>query len=161
MVKSKKKDKEMTRMTNDIKDAVRYYALTYSLGKYIFRFNQTMTRMPTSEILKWDDYKSWGQWRPGDLIDLPPKELARELVYYRGINWAKRAGKWIQSGLLPHIVLVDGRYGRCIGDGRSRVSIAVGLKKPYMSVILLTEDPHGKHRYTFYKGYPKRESLIP
>ena len=100
-------------------------------------FKEERVILPLQEILTWDDYGSWGEWRLNDLRGLPPNELKSGLESFRGKRWARDALKWLVDGM-PAIILVEAS-NRCaaIADGRGRVSFAVGMGIKQLPVIVL------------------------
>lgn len=90
-----------------------------------------------SEILKYDDYSAWGEWRPGELVGLSEIDLWHEFVSFRGGEWAKRAESWLKDGI-PAVVLAEfSSNGRSIADGRGRVSLAVGKNLRKLHAVTL------------------------
>lgn len=131
-------------VTSDIEDAVEYYVTSFITepdGKICFEASQKT--MPLQNILQWDDYSSWGEIKPGDLVGMSKEEIASELKSYRGAEWAKMAMQWVESGVFPPITLISGKASSAMADGRGRVNIAVGLDLKAMDVIILTESDKG------------------
>jgi hypothetical protein len=106
-------------------------------------------QLPVKEIVKWDDYSSWGEINWGELYSLNKKELVEELNKYRpgfgnmAINWLNPDMEPIANSdpsHIPPVVLVESLDGsRCVGDGRGRVNMAVGLGLSYLPVVILKE----------------------
>lgn len=90
-----------------------------------------------SEILNYDDYDSWGQWEKGELKDLNKTELTNEFTHFRGKKWAELAKTWVKDNSLISSIVIFPELG-LIGDGRGRVSFAVGMRLKTLPVILLT-----------------------
>lgn len=101
--------------------------------------------MPLSEVLTYGDYSAWGEWRPGELLQLSPAERLQALVSFRGEEWATRALQWHKAEI-PAIVIIDSKYGSDIVDGRGRVCLAVGLAIPELPVVLLTDCSRRKRK---------------
>ena len=101
-------------------------------------YDETRATMPVAEILTWDDYSSWGQWEPGELLGLSQAALRAELTGYRGSDWAQRALTWLREGI-PAVVLASTRAADAIADGRGRVSLALGYGIQRLPVIVLRE----------------------
>lgn len=122
----------------DIADAEEYMHETFEAeGPWI---EQKRKSMPLREILDWDDYSSWGEWRSGDLRGLTEEELRAELRSFRGKTWAEIAIGWLVDNRIPAIILAEARDGTsAIADGRGRVSLAVGLGIPSLPVIIVAE----------------------
>jgi hypothetical protein len=124
---------------SDIRDAEEYLNETFDV---ISCREEKRTCMRIADVLRYDDYSSWGQWRAGELIGLSPADLHQEFVSFRGEAWATQAEAWKKDGV-PAIVLAEfsGR-GRerdtSIADGRGRVSFAVGMRIPQLHTIILT-----------------------
>lgn len=92
--------------------------------------------MSLRKVLSYDDYSSWGEWTFG--------ELRNELTSFRGRAWAEAATSWLTGAKfhenIPAIVIFDSnRYGEAIGDGRGRVSLAVGLGLPRLYVTRIVD----------------------
>jgi len=73
------------------------------------------------------------------LKDLSPEELEDELVYFRGRSWAKRALEWVRKGTVPPIVIVVLPEATGVGDGRGRVTVALGLGWQTIPTVIATE----------------------
>lgn len=105
-------------------------------------FTEERGFMTLSKILTYDNY-SWGEWEKGELRGLKPDELLDALTRFRGRGWADTAAKWLTGKRfyerIPAIVIFDSRYGTTIGDGRGRVSLAVGLKVPGLYVTRIVD----------------------
>lgn len=128
----------------DIREAVEYYWSSYvsePAGTICFRAQ--ITRMTLREILRWDDYSSWGEFSKGELVGVSENDMYSAFTHYRGKAWAERALGWMHS-TIPPIVLVDGEKGRCVGDGRGRINVAVALDLSFLDVIILTEALEGQ-----------------
>lgn len=127
------------REIKDIDDAIQ----TAIEGDYIKSnsrvddFSIEKKTLPLSEILNYDDYGSWGQWEKGELKNLDKTELTGELTHFRGKKWAELAKTWIKDNSLISSIVIFPELG-LIGDGRGRVSFAVGMKLKTLPVILLT-----------------------
>lgn len=106
-------------------------------------FTEERGFMRLSKILTYDDYSSWGEWSPGELRGLKPDDLLDAFTAFRGRRWADTAAKWLTGKRfydhIPAIVIFDSRYGSAIGDGRGRVSLAVGLKIPGLHVTRIVD----------------------
>ena len=123
---------------NDIKDAVEMAIEgdIYPSSIRLEDFTIEKKILPIKEILKNDDYGSWGQWEKNELRNLSISELNQELENFRGKKWSKRALEWLQDNNIPSIVIFP---KIAIGDGRGRVSLAVGMGIDKLSVIMLKE----------------------
>jgi hypothetical protein len=100
--------------------------------------------LPLRKILAYDDYSSWGEWRHGELRGLSRSELHSALSSFRGRGWADTAMGWLSRPAahnIPAIVIFDSRVSRwtAIGDGRGRVSLAVGLALPRLHVVRIID----------------------
>lgn len=89
---------------------------------------------PVKQLHDWMDYSSWGEWNNGELRDLLQKDgknaLFEELKRFRGEDWAFRAMGWLDNGIatIPTVILVETPSGyRDVGDGRGRISLAIGM----------------------------------
>lgn len=83
-----------------------------------------------------DDYSSWGAWDHGELAGLGRDELRDEFRSFRGDAWARRALRWVETNRFPPVVIFPEES--LVGDGRGRISVAVGLDRHSLPVILLT-----------------------
>lgn len=140
----------------DIKDAVEH-----SLGMVDGFWSGTICynieperKMTLEEILDWDDYSSWGEFDNGEL--LKEEDLEGRLDDFRP-GWGRNAMEWLRTGNIPPIVLVrfedeDGRKNVCIGDGRGRVSLAVGLNLRQLPVIVMRESKNGQFCFEIEQG---------
>lgn len=99
-------------------------------------FSISQEILTLSGVLDYDDYSSWGEFEKGELKDLSDKELLKVLTSYRGKNWAEKALTWIKEEKFSPIVIFS-KLG-IIGDGRGRVSIAVGMDWKKIPVIFLS-----------------------
>jgi len=143
--------------SSDLDDAVQHYALGYrseTSGRVCFRVESR--HMALEEILGWDDYGSWGEFEKGELAGRRHAEAFEGLVGFRGRAWAERAMEWVEKSQVPPIVLVDGKDGQVIGDGRGRVNLAMAFDLPELEVIVLTEDPQGELCYSLDDGQVER-----
>lgn len=95
--------------------------------------------VPIDDLWEYDDLSSWPEWQPRDLIYLDADERFDELVSFRGEAWAMRAARWTPVNM-PPIVLVETREGyAAIGDGRGRVSYAIGMGFAKVPAVVLRE----------------------
>jgi hypothetical protein len=99
-------------------------------------FSISQEILTLSGVLNYDDYSSWGEFEKGELKDLSDKELLKVLISYRGKKWAEKASNWIKEEKFSPIVIFP-KLG-IIGDGRGRISIAVGMDWKKIPVIFLS-----------------------
>ena len=83
--------------------------------------------LPLRDLYRYDDVSSWAEWQRGELLELDPDEREEELKAFRGKNWAKLACTWRTPSDMPPIVIVTGPSFSGVGDGRGRVSYAIGM----------------------------------
>lgn len=141
---------------SDIKDAAQHAVMQEDssfTGKVCYK-KAFEGEMSIKDILGWDDYSAWGQWQHNELKELDEQSLKQELDNFRGSSWAASALEWLRSGF-PPIVLVYSAIGEVIGDGRGRVSLAVGLGLESLPVIVLNEDENGDICFIFEDGLIK------
>lgn len=139
MIKSKNPTMFLSKQnTNDINDALE----TAIEGGYISPDTtiDTIHRiikkdLSLKEILNYDDYSSWGQWKKNELKNLSKEELIQELDSFRGVKWRKLALQWLENKKIPDIIIFS--EAGLIGDGRGRVSLAVGMGITKLPVLLL------------------------
>jgi len=122
---------------HDVEEAKEHMEESY--GRRV-AYDEKRTEMSVDDILRWDDYGSWGQWEPGELLGLSPTGLRVELTKFRGPAWAQRALVWLKEWEgIPAIVLASTRDAKGIADGRGRVSLAVGFGIARLPVVVLRE----------------------
>jgi hypothetical protein len=74
-----------------------------------------------------DDISAWAEWDQGDLLEYEEgKERDEELERFRGRNFAQRAKNWTPRNM-PPVVIVSTPEIEILGDGRGRVSYAIGM----------------------------------
>jgi hypothetical protein len=90
-----------------------------------------------NKLSYYDDLSSWSEWSPGELAEMNIRERRAALDNFRGSSWAARAVQWTQH-TVPPIVVVDALPDLVgIGDGRGRVSYAIGMGWKTLPVIFL------------------------
>jgi hypothetical protein len=110
--------------------------------------------MTLQEILDWDDYSSWGEFDNGEL--LKEEDLENKLNEFRP-GWGRNAMEWLRTGNIPPIILVEfedeqENKQQVIGDGRGRVSLAVGLNMKQLPVIVMRESEDGQFCFEIEQG---------
>ena len=101
-------------------------------------FNITsQDRVPVAELYNYDDIDSWAEWDDGELADLSPSELLDELSRYRNAAWAANAIRWYIHNDFPAVVVIEDDVYDGIGDGRGRISLAIGLGITQLPVIFM------------------------
>jgi hypothetical protein len=133
----------------DILSAIQHVMMDGQETKTVHYDVDPKYQMPVDDILNWDDYGSWGDMEPGELYSLNKKEIIDRLNQFRpgfgnvAINWLDPDAVFIGNsdpGRIPPVVLVQSLDGsRCIGDGRGRVNLAVGLGLSFLPVVTLKE----------------------
>jgi hypothetical protein len=100
--------------------------------------------VPLEELNVYDDLSSWPEWRHGELAGLDEEDRVLEMRSFRGLNWAKRAVQWTPR-TVPPIVVVTLRDGTtAVGDGRGRVSYAIGMAWAAIPVVFLRPKRGGR-----------------
>jgi hypothetical protein len=86
-----------------------------------------------------DDLSSWPEWRPGELLELSKSERLEVLKSFRGKRFADYASRWTPSTMPPIVIVTlrDGEEG--VGDGRGRVSYAIGMGWKTVPAVHLVE----------------------
>lgn len=107
----------------DIEDAIDHMSDETPLR--LKDFSKKTRHVSLKELARYDDFGSWPEWRPGELIAMDADERHEALVSFRGEEWAERAEGWTPS-TVPTIVVVDADR-TAIADGRGRVSYAIGM----------------------------------
>lgn len=92
------------------------------------------------DILTWDDYSSWGEFRPGEFVGESDESIIEQLNHFRP-GYGKLYVDWIVKGQrIPPVILVETlEIGNLIGDGRGRINLAVALNIKELPYILLKE----------------------
>lgn len=124
----------------DVDDAIEYASESYEteIDPRSLRLERRVD-FPTAELRGWDDLSSWLDIEPGELVGLDDEQLTTALTHFRGAEWARRAMEWIRNDSIPAIVLIDLPTVQCIGDGRGRVNLALGLNLPTIPAVIVTE----------------------
>lgn len=86
------------------------------------------------DLYMFDDIDAWAEWEPGELKNMDNEELENEVK-----NFRPKATEWIKNKTCPPIIIIDSNEGVVIGDGRGRVSIAIGLDWDTIPVIFAYE----------------------
>jgi len=135
----------------DIEDAANTFWGTYGedYAPGTLCFGATTGVMATTDVLDWDDYSSWGEFKWGELSELPVSEAREELLHFRGEVWGKRALQWLVHNNIPPVILVEGAAGRIIGDGRGRMNLAMAFAIPETKVVILKERRNGALCFEF------------
>ncbi len=95
------------------------------------------------DLYDYDDIDSWAEFSEGELADLDPEEeLEAELEGFRGASWARRAMTWVKAGTVPPVVVVEAQEAVGIGDGRGRITLALGMGWSQVPMVKLTEKTH-------------------
>jgi hypothetical protein len=140
-----------TAAENDIEEAIQHAIMQEDLsftGKACYKIIKE-TEMSLKEILQWDDYSGWGGFDPGELSELSKEDVIKELNQFRP-GFGDTVKTWTK---IPPIILVDTlEAGKMIGDGRGRVSFAVGVGIRKLPVIILKEDLAGDICFEFVNG---------
>jgi len=89
---------------------------------------------PVGDLYVYDDIDAWAEWKAGELAELDEKELEEEVQDFR-----PKALDWVKTGKIPPIIVIDSDEGSVIGDGRGRVSIALGMGFRTIPVIVATQ----------------------
>jgi GNAT superfamily N-acetyltransferase len=112
------------------------------------------------ELGIYDDLSSWPEWRHGDLKELDEQDRVLELHSFRGAAWAKRAVQWTPR-TVPPIVVVTLRNGdTAIGDGRGRVSYAIGMAWKSIPAVFLVERGAGEMRESGPSDDPRKWAAL-
>lgn len=125
----------------DIRDALEMADVGFGTDPNTQFTYQRQDLVPVVKVLTYDDYSSWGEWEPGELAELEDWELRDELVSFRGEAWADKALGWLDFGI-PAVIVLDGLPEHLsedvvvgVGDGRGRLSFAVGMNIEHVPVI--------------------------
>lgn len=94
------------------------------------------------DAYRFDDISAWAEWSKGELRH--EENLLEALTSFRGAAWAVPALSW-EPSTMPPIVIVERADGfTCIGDGRGRVSYALGMGWPALPAVFLKERKRSK-----------------
>lgn len=124
----------------DLEDALDH-ASDFSDGPLSFAdFQATRpSLMPIRKLYHYDDVSAWAEWSAGELRDLDEEERFDELVHFRGERWAKMAERWKKPADMSPIVIIETASMSFIGDGRGRVSYAIGMGWREVPAVVLSE----------------------
>lgn len=75
------------------------------------------------DLYEYDDIDAWAEFDDGELAELDRDEACAEVENLRGTHLCK----WMDQGTVPPIVVVDHPEYAGIGDGRGRVTMAIGM----------------------------------
>lgn len=127
----KKFAKEFKMKDVDLEDALEHASIMFDedFSRDDFEYSYD-PEYPVSELYIYDDISAWAEWQPGELKDMDEEELKNEVK-----NFRPKAMDWIETGTCDPIFIIDFNEGVIIGDGRGRVSIAIGLNWDTIPVI--------------------------
>lgn len=130
----------------DINDALEQIGQMVDRDLNLSDFKQKKTKLKLDDLYNYDDIDAWAEWGQGELLELDEEERWDEIDGFRGDAFGRRARKWLQSGF-PPIVIVETKEYTGIGDGRGRITVALGMdyKKP-LPAIILTEKKQAMSR---------------
>lgn len=119
---------------DDIRDALEHAQDALGLHdiEVVFRAGEPKL-MRLDDVLRYEDSTGWMELDPVDFDGLSRREKERELSRYRGAEFAARAMRWVDDGIIPAsnaVVIVDGSFGSIIGDGRGRLNVARAFRLP-------------------------------
>lgn len=90
-----------------------------------------------ADVYHFDDVGAWAEWSKGELRN--EEDLLEALTPFRGAAWATKAISW-EPATMPPIVIVERADGfTCVGDGRGRVSYALGVGWSALPAVFLKE----------------------
>jgi len=95
--------------------------------------------LPVRDLGNYDDLSSWVEIREGELKYATEEERNHEILSFRGKDFLIKALFWIDSCMINPIIIIQTNEFSCIGDGRGRVNIAVGMGWEKIPVIFLRE----------------------
>jgi len=88
------------------------------------------------------DFSSWVEFDNGELVDMSESERFAALNKFRPGGFAHRAMSWISKGKVPPVILVELKDGYAdIGDGRGRITVAIGMGWKKVPVIKIKQKP--------------------
>lgn len=136
--------KKRASVNNDVKDAIEHAIMMEDpqfTGSVCYKTIDS-GYMSLSKILNWDDYNNWGEFDSGELLELSEDEFEHTLNNFRP-GYYDLVKQWMtnpEKPMFPPIILVDTlNVGKMIGDGRGRVSVAVGLNLKTLPFIIIKE----------------------
>lgn len=98
-------------------------------------------RLPLKRLYEFDDIGAWAEWAPGELKAMRARERHEALVHYRGEDFAVLAETWTEKTVPPVAIVIfppDSDLASGVGDGRGRISVAIGMGWKTMPVVFLT-----------------------
>ena len=117
---------------NDVDDALEAAGMGLEpereLNRDDFSFEEKTVKI--ENLYYYDDIDAWAEWGEGELLELDEDELSDELKGFRQYGEQEREATimdWVRTGTCPPIVIVETKERTEIGDGRGRVSIALGM----------------------------------
>lgn len=151
---------QIEKIANDIEDAVEHVILmkedTFTgtfTGKVCYKRIFSGNKSLDSVISEYDDISSWAEWNKGELQGLNDNELMDQFTSFRNSFWAEQAMGWMKEQRFPPVILVETKEaGNWIGDGRGRVSLALGLNWTEIPVIILQESDDGDLCFQLNQG---------
>lgn len=106
------------------------------------------------DAYRFDDVGAWAEWQKGELAAESPTDRRHAVTSFRGKDWAARALTWTPK-TMPPIVIVERADGTTvIGDGRGRVSYAIGMGWLAIPAVFLKE----RERRSTPKGHAAGQS---
>lgn len=93
------------------------------------------------DLENYDNLSSWVEIEEDELRYATKEERGREILSFRGKDFLRKALVWIDSCAINPIIIIQTNEFSCIGDGRGRVNIAVGMGWEKIPVVFLRE--HG------------------
>lgn len=144
------------RNKRNIEDAIQHACFSYD-REDLFRIKyedilsifsiSDIKSVPIEDIGRYDDFSSWAnEWEKSELAHLTDEEKKSEIKSFRSGRFSVDALDWIKNCEVPPIIIVEvydfaeESLFSCIGDGRGRVNIAIGMGWESLPVIFLTEN---------------------
>jgi len=119
----------------DLEDALEHASIMFdeNFSKDDFDF-EFVSDLPIEDLYMFDDIDSWAEWGRGELAEMSDEERKEEVN-----NFRPAVMEWIQSGSCPPIYIINYDGKTVVGDGRGRVSIAIGMDWDSIPAVFVVE----------------------
>jgi hypothetical protein len=116
---------------DNIRDAFEHANAVFETDYKPEDFEYDLVDMPITKLYNYDDVDSWKEWDAGELLELSEDELEKEVSGFR-----ENAIDLIKNENIPPILIIDDGKSTVVGDGRGRISIAIGMNWDKIPAII-------------------------